>query len=46
MGSKYWCGNTECIWNSKRKCTMDYVTCKYCDKRKKNSIVVPISKNN
>lgn len=38
--SKYWCGNTNCIWNSNRKCQMDYVTCKTCDKRLKNSVSV------
>lgn len=38
--SKYFCGNTDCVWNDKRKCVMDYVTCKYCEKRLKNSVIL------
>ena len=40
MGSKYWCGNTSCIWNDKRKCTMDAIAYKYCENKKRHSVIV------
>lgn len=42
--SKYFCGNINCIWCSNKKCTMDYITCKTCDERKINSVVVKTDK--